>query len=79
MSTNKTITFSGDGQTSILLDPRNWIGGVVPGGRNTALITMDVGGPVNGAFSVNNLRLPGTETITFTGTLNTLGWAHARD
>src|SRR5271165_4364838 len=73
MSVGKTITFSGKGQPGNLLDPKNWAGGTVPGGNDTALITTNVGGPVSGTFSVNNMMLLGTETITFTGTLNTAG------
>lgn len=73
MSAGKTIKFSGLGQTAALLDPKNWVGGVVPGIDNSALITINVGGPVAGTFSVNNLMLLGTETITFTGTLDTAG------
>jgi T5SS/PEP-CTERM-associated repeat protein len=73
MSDGKTITFSGKGQAGNLLDPKNWAGGVVPGINDTALITTNVGGPVSGTFSVNNVMLLGSETITFTGTLNTAG------
>ena len=69
----KTITFDGKGQPGNLLDPKNWTGGVVPGIGDTALITTNVGGPVNGAFSVNNMMLLGTEKIVFQGTLNTAG------
>ncbi len=68
MSASKTITFSGKGQPGNLLDPHNWHGDVTPGIDDTALITMNVGGPVSGTFSVNNMMLLGTETITFTGT-----------
>jgi T5SS/PEP-CTERM-associated repeat protein len=68
------INFTGKGQPGNLLDPKNWMGGVVPAGIDgTAVITTDVGGPVNGTFTVNNLMLLGPEHITFTGTLNTLG------
>lgn len=73
MAGSKTITFSGKGKPGDLLDPANWVGGVVPGIDNTALITMNVGGPVAGTFSVNNMMLLGTETITFTGALDTAG------
>jgi len=69
----KTITFSGKGQAGNLLDPHNWTGSVAPGVNDTALITKNVGGPVAGTFSVNNMMLLGTETITFTGTLDTAG------
>jgi T5SS/PEP-CTERM-associated repeat protein len=75
MSGSKTITFSGKGQPGDLLDPDNWVGDVVPGIADTALITMNVGGPVGGIFSVNNMMLLGSETITFTGTLDTAGTA----
>jgi hypothetical protein len=54
-----------------LLDPHNWVGGVVPGVSDSALVTINVGDPVDGTFSVNNVQLLGTETIT--GTLNTPG------
>src|SRR5580658_2434468 len=70
---SKTITFSGKGNPGDLLDPANWVRGVVPGIDNTALITMNVGGPVAGTFGVNNMMLLGTETITFTGVLDTAG------
>jgi T5SS/PEP-CTERM-associated repeat protein len=73
MAGSKTITFSGKGQAGDLSDPSNWTGDVAPGVNDTALITMDVGGPVDGTFSVNNMMLLGTETITFSGTLNTAG------
>jgi T5SS/PEP-CTERM-associated repeat protein len=73
MAGGKTITFSGKGLAGDLSDPNNWTGDVVPGVNDTALITMDVGGPVDGTFSVNNMMLLGSETITFTGTLNTAG------
>jgi T5SS/PEP-CTERM-associated repeat protein len=73
MAGSKTIKFSGKGQAGNLSDPHNWAGGAVPGADGTALITMNVGGPVGGTFSVNNMMLLGTETITFTGTLNTAG------
>jgi T5SS/PEP-CTERM-associated repeat protein len=69
----KTIEFSGNGQPGDLLDSKNWDGGVVPGIANSALITINVGGPVSGIFSVNNLMLLGTESITFTGTIDTAG------
>jgi T5SS/PEP-CTERM-associated repeat protein len=69
----KTIKFSGHGQAGNLLDPLNWVGGVTPGINDTALITENVGGPVGGTFKVNNMMLLGTETITFTGTLDTAG------
>src|SRR5580658_58878 len=68
-----TIKFSGDGQAGNLLDPKNWVGGVVPGITDSALITMNVGGPVGGVFSVNNVMLLGAESIKFTGTLDTAG------
>ena len=68
-----SIKFSGKGQAGNLLDPKNWVGGVVPGATDSAFITTNVGGPVNGIFSVNNLMLLGTENITFTGTLSTAG------
>ena len=71
--TDKTIKFSGKGLPGDLLDPNNWIGDVVPGINNTALITTNIGGPAGGVFSVNNLMLLGSETITFTGTLDTAG------
>jgi len=73
MAGSKTITFSGKGQAGDLLDPTNWIGGVIPGIDDTALITKNVGGPVAGTFSVNNMMLLGSEAITFTGTLDTAG------
>jgi T5SS/PEP-CTERM-associated repeat protein len=73
MADSKTIKFSGKGQAGDLLDPDNWVGDVVPGVSDTALITMNVGGPVGGTFDVNNVMLLGTETITFTGTLDTAG------
>ena len=69
----KTIRFNGKGQPGNLLDPHNWAGGVVPGIGDTALIATNVGGPVNGAFSVNNMMLLGTEKIVFQGILNTVG------
>jgi fibronectin-binding autotransporter adhesin len=69
----KTIKFSGNGKPGDLLDPKNWIGGVVPGVTDTALIQENIGGPVTGTFSVNNMMLLGTETITFDGTLDTTG------
>ena len=44
---NKTITFSGKGQSGNLLDPKNWAGGVIPGLSNdTALIMTSLGCPV---------------------------------
>jgi hypothetical protein len=46
MTIGTTIKFSGKGQAGNLLDPKNWIGGVVPGVNDTALITENVGGPV---------------------------------
>ncbi len=73
MAGSKSIKFSGDGLAGNLLDPNNWVGGVAPGVNDTALITENVGGPVGGTFSVNNMMLLGTETITFTGTLDTAG------
>jgi hypothetical protein len=72
-SVGKTIRFSGKGQPGDLLDPHNWVGDVIPGISDSALITMNVGGPVDGTFAVNNMMLLGTETITFTGTLDTAG------
>jgi fibronectin-binding autotransporter adhesin len=68
-----SIKFSGKGRPGNLLDPANWVGGVVPGPDSSALITTNVGGPVGGTFSVNNLMLLGAESIAFTGTLNTAG------
>ena len=73
MAAGKTIEFSGKGQPGDLLDPKNWYGGVVPGIDNSALITINVGGPVGGTFSVNNLMLLGSESIVFTGTVDTAG------
>jgi len=73
MSALTTVKFSGKGLTGNLLDPHNWAGGVVPGVDNTALITMNVGGPVAGTVSVNTVMLLGSEAITFTGTLDTAG------
>lgn len=73
MSDSKTIKFSGKGQGGNLVDPKNWVGGVVPGIADTAVITTNVGGPVSGTFSVNNMMLLGPETITFTGALDTAG------
>jgi T5SS/PEP-CTERM-associated repeat protein len=68
-----SIKFSGKGQPGNLLDPNNWVGGVVPGPTSSALITENVGGPVGSTFSVNNLMLLGAESIIFTGTLDTAG------
>ena len=73
MAASKTIQFSGKGQPGNLSDPKNWAGGVTPGIDDSALITVNVGGPVAGTFSVNNFMLLGTETITFTGTIDTAG------
>jgi T5SS/PEP-CTERM-associated repeat protein len=73
MANGKTIEFSGKGQPGDLLDPKNWDGGVVPGIDDSALITINVGAPVSGIFSVNNLMLLGKESISFTGTVNTAG------
>jgi T5SS/PEP-CTERM-associated repeat protein len=67
------INFNGLGQAGNLSDPKNWAGGIVPGGANLAQITMSVGGPVNGTYSVGNMMLLGSEQITFTGTLDTTG------
>jgi T5SS/PEP-CTERM-associated repeat protein len=67
------INYSGKGQVGNLSDPNNWVGGVVPGSNNMALITMDVGGPISGTYKVGNMMLLGSEKITFTGTLNTTG------
>jgi len=75
MTIGTTIKFSGKGQAGNLLDPKNWIGGVVPGVNDTALITENVGGPVGGTFSVGSMMLLGQETITFTGTLDTASTA----
>jgi T5SS/PEP-CTERM-associated repeat protein len=69
----KTIVFNGKGHPGNLLDPKNWAGGVIPGIGDTALIATNVGGPVNGVFSVNNMMLLGTEKIVFQGILNTAG------
>ncbi len=73
MAGGKTITFSGLGQAGNLLDPHNWKHNVVPGVNDTAVITMNIGAPMTGVFSVNNMMLLGSETITFGGTLNTAG------
>ncbi len=73
MAGGKTIAFSGLGQAGNLLDPNNWAHGVVPGINDTALITTNTGAPMSGIFSVNNMMLLGSETITFNGTLNTAG------
>jgi T5SS/PEP-CTERM-associated repeat protein len=68
-----SIKFSGKGQPGNLLDPNNWVGGVVPGPTSSALIDMNVGAPVTGTFSVNNLMMLAPESITFAGTLDTAG------
>ncbi len=73
MATGKTISFTGKGQAGNLQDPNNWAHGAVPGVNDTALITMNTGGPETGTFSVNNIMLLGNETITFQGTVNTAG------
>src|ERR1700734_4366560 len=73
MSDSKTITFSGTGAAGNLLDPKNWVGDVAPGIHDTAIISKNVGGPVSGTFSVNNLMLLGSEAITVAGTIDTAG------
>jgi T5SS/PEP-CTERM-associated repeat protein len=73
MALSKKIEFSGKGQAGILSDPLNWAGGVVPGIYDTAIITENVGGPVAGTFSVDNVMLLGSFTMTVTGTLDTAG------
>src|ERR1700733_6658264 len=55
-------------------DPKNWNDGVVPGVNDTEVIKMAVGGPVGGTINVGSMMLLGPETITFTGTLNTIGF-----
>ncbi len=73
MTIERQMTFSGLGLAGNLLDPKNWIGGIAPGVGNSALITMNVGGPIGGTVSVNNMMLLGKESITFTGTLDVAG------
>jgi T5SS/PEP-CTERM-associated repeat protein len=73
MASGETIKFSGKGQPGNLLDPNNWVGDVVPGIDDSALITINIGGPAGGTFSVNNLMLLGTESISFTGAVDTAG------
>ena len=74
MAIGKTTLFSGKGRAGDLLDPKNWNDGVVPGVNDTEVIKMDPGGPVGGTVSVGSMMLLGPETITFTGTLNTVGF-----
>jgi fibronectin-binding autotransporter adhesin len=73
MTVERTMTFSGKGTAGNLLDPKNWVGGVVPGINDAAIITMAVGAPVGGTVRVNNMMILGSETTTFTGTLETVG------
>lgn len=67
------IIYSGKGQAGNLLDPNNWVGGIVPGSNDFAEITMNVGGPIGGTHTYNNIMVLGSEQITFTGTLDTTG------
>jgi hypothetical protein len=73
MAIERTMTFSGKGRPGDLYDPNNWVGGVAPGINDGAVIEMNVGGPVGGTLTSNNMMLLGNETITFTGTLNLAG------
>jgi hypothetical protein len=73
MAIERKMTFSGAGIPGDLLDPNNWVGGIAPGVNDSALITMNVGGPIGGTLSVNNMMLLGKETIAFTGTLDVAG------
>ena len=65
--------YTGKGIPGDLSDPNNWAGGIVPGNNGFAEITMNVGAPIGGTYSVNNIMLLGSEQITFTGTLDTTG------
>jgi T5SS/PEP-CTERM-associated repeat protein len=71
--TERQMTFSGDGLAGDLFDPNNWVGGIAPGANDSALITMNVGGPIGGTVILNNMMLLGKETITFTGTVDLAG------
>ena len=77
---NGQIIFSGKGQAGNLSDPLNWVGGEVPTGVNqVAVITTNVGVPIQDTYFVYDLMLLGPEQITFAGTLNTLSMSQCKD
>ncbi len=66
-----TINFTGHGQAGNWADPANWTGNVLPNTTSSTALFFNVGGTLNGNFSVFNMMALGNETITVNGTLNT--------
>jgi T5SS/PEP-CTERM-associated repeat protein len=70
----QTVTFySAKGPSGDLSNPLNWAGDVVPNSTGTGVIEATPNATFDGTLDVNNLMLLGSFTLTFAGTLDTVG------
>jgi T5SS/PEP-CTERM-associated repeat protein len=71
--TEKVTFYSAKGVAGDLSDPLNWAGDVVPNSTGTGVIEATPNTAFDGTLDVNNLMLLGSFTLTFGGTLDTVG------
>jgi hypothetical protein len=73
-----TKVFSGQGQTNIWTDTKNWVGGVVPGPADVALLNGVASERFTGPISVGTVMLVGASNVAFDGVVNTPGEGFCR-
>jgi T5SS/PEP-CTERM-associated repeat protein len=71
--TEKITFYSAKGSAGDLADPLNWAGDVVPNSTGTGVIDFTPTATFDGSLDINNLMLLGSFTLTFAGSLETVG------
>ena len=73
-----TKIFNAQGQTNNWSDTKNWVGGVVPGSADVALLNGVGPEKFAGPISVGTIMLLGASNVAFDGIVNTSGEAFCR-
>ena len=73
-----TKIFNAQGQPNNWSDTKNWVGGVVPGSADVALLNGVGSKEFTGPISVGTIMLLGTSNVAFDGTVNTSGEGFCR-
>jgi T5SS/PEP-CTERM-associated repeat protein len=73
-----TKIFNAQGQANNWSDTKNWVGGVVPGSADVALLNGVGSKEFTGPISVGTVMLLGASNVAFDGTVNTSGEGFCR-
>ena len=73
-----TKIFNAQGQPNNWIDTKNWVGGVVPGSADVALLNGVGSKEFTGPISVGTVMLLGASNVAFDGTVNTSGEGFCR-